>query len=279
MTTARLHNRQPGFPDLLRSWRHIHKISQGALSLATGISQRHLSFLESGRSAPSRAMVIRLAEAMDLPLREQNAMLNAAGFANVHAEKPLDDVALKQARHALSIMMEHHDPYGCIVVDRNWNLVMMNDANARLFSHFVDPAPVWRDIGGGRPNMMRVTLHERGLQPFIENFSDFTGYFLRHMERELANNPFNREARELLDEVRDWPGIETPEPGPGDPALPFLPLKLRNGDLALEFFTMVSTFGTPLDVTLQELRIETFFPANDATEAFIREAAAQAPGS
>ena len=268
--TSALAKATPGFPDLLRSWRKINKISQGALSLETGISQRHLSFLESGRSSPSRAMVIRLAEALHLPLREQNALLQAAGYAGEHLERRLDDNALKQARHALDIMLKHHDPYGCIVIDRNWNLVMMNDATVRFFSHFVDPVTVWADVGGDQPNMMRVTLHEKGFRPYIENLNDFAGYFLRQLEQELANNPFNREAREMLDEFRGYGLVPEIPRTEGSLAAPFLPMKLRKGELQLEIFTMVSTFGTPQDVTLQELRIETFFPANEVTEVFIR---------
>ncbi len=197
-------------------------------------------------------------------------MLNAAGFANIYSEKRIDDETMKQAKHALSVMLEHHEPYGAIVVDRNWNLIMMNDANARIFSRFVDPVTVWQEIGGAQPNMMRATLHEKGLRPYIQNFDDFFRYFVQQLERELTSNPFNREARELLDEISNYPGVAESS-GDVVPAIqPFLPLQLKKDDLELQFFTMVSTFGTPQDVTLQEIRIETFFPADEPTEHFVR---------
>lgn len=270
MSSAALLDRgQPTFQDLLRSWRKHNKISQGGLSSLTGISQRHLSFLESGRSSPSRDMVLRLADAFDLPLREKNAMLNAAGFSSVYTERKLDDDAMTEARHALSVMLKHHEPYGAIVIDRNWNLLMMNDANLKVFSHFLDPLTVWEDLGGHQPNMLRVTLHEKGLRPYIQNFDEFVGYFMQQLEHELSSNPFNRQARELLDEIKTYPDLPTAS-SPGAPLKPFLPLRLKNRDIELAMFTMVSTFGTPQDITLQEIRIETFFPADEQTEAFIQ---------
>ncbi len=261
---------QPTFPDLLRSWRRVHKVSQGDLSNIAGISQRHLSFLESGRSSPSRDMVMRLAEALEVPLRETNSMLQAAGFAGVYTEHQLDQGEMREARNALAVMLKHHEPYGAMVIDRNWNLIMMNDASTRLFAHFIDPVQVWAEVGGDKPNMIRATLHEKGLRPYITNWDDFACYFLKQFERELTSNPYNREARELLDEIQVYPDM--PEPASINVAetRPFLTLSLKKDDLSLQFFTMVSTFGTPLDVTLQEIRIETFFPADEVTEGFVQ---------
>ncbi len=261
---------RPAFPDLLRSWRKMRRLSQCGLAGDAGISQRHLSFLESGRSSPSREMVVRLAETIDLPLRETNALLNAAGFAGIYAQSDLADDTLILAREALTLLLERHEPYSAIVVDRNWNLVMMNEANTRLFSWFVDPETIWTRVGGQRPNMLRVTLHEQGLRPYIQNIDEFSRYFVRQLERSLAANPFDREARELLDEVSDYPGVAEAVATSGPESRPFLPLCLGKDGVELEFFTMVSTFGTPQDVTLQELRIEMFFPTNDQTESFVR---------
>ena len=263
-------NNTPAFSDLLRSWRKTHKLSQGALSSDTGISQRHLSFMESGRSAPSRDMVLRLASAFDLPLREKNALLNAAGFANAFSQKSLDDVDLVQARRALEIILKHHEPYGAVVVDRNWNLLMMNDATATLFGQFVDPIGVWAEIGGEKANVMRLTLHENGLRRFVDNFDETAGYFISQLSSELSSNPFNREARELLDEVKSYRDMPASSATQDKSLHPWLPFKLSNESISLEFFSMISTFGTPQDVTLQEIRIETFFPANDSTERYMR---------
>ena len=270
MTSAVLLDPHPAFSDLLRSWRKINKVSQGALSGITGISQRHLSFLESGRSTPSREMVLRLASAFELPLREKNALLTAAGFASIYTENNIDDEAMKQAKNALSVMLEHHNPYGAIVVDRNWNLLMMNDANVKVFSHFMDPLKVWEDVGGSTPNMIRVTLHEKGLRPYIQNFEDFGRYFIHQLETELSANPYNRGAKELLDEVMTYPDMPNNRGESNTSPTPFLSMSLKKDDLELELFTMVSTFGTPQDVTLQEIRIETFFPGNDTTDQWIR---------
>ena len=128
----------PRFPDLLRNWRKLRKLSQWDLSLEAGISQRHLSFLESGRSSPSRDMVLKLATTLEVPLQEQNSLLGSAGFAPVYQAASLDDESLKQARQALEMMLKHHEPYPCLVVDDSWNMVMTNEANLRLFSYFVD---------------------------------------------------------------------------------------------------------------------------------------------
>ena len=273
MISAQLNNPlqddRPGFADLLRGWRKINKLSQGALSLDAGISQRHLSFLESGRSAPSRDMVLRLASAFELPLRETNALLNAAGFANAFSQKSLEDEDLAQAKGALTMMLHHHEPYGAMVVDRNWNLLMMNDAVGKVFGEFIDPIGVWAEIGGLKPNVMRLTLHEKGMRPYIENFADMAAYFIHQLGSELSANPFNREARELLDEVQGYPNMPEDNVSAEGSVQPWLPLKLRKGGIALDFFSMISTFGTPQDVTLQELRIETFFPANESTERYM----------
>lgn len=265
---------QPRFPDLLRGWRKARKISQGNLSLDAGVSQRHLSFLESGRSSPSRDMVLKLAESLALPLREQNALLNAAGYASVYPHNDLARDELAQARHALELMLSYHEPFPAIVVDRNWNLLMANEANTRVFALFIDPVSVWTDIapdsGNAAPNILRVTCHPRGLRPYLKNFDELARYFLRQLSDELAHNPYNREARELLDELTGYPDM--PEPVHDQQAArPYLALELEKGSVSLESFTMISTFGTPLDVTLQEIRIETFLPANERTEQFLRD--------
>ncbi|XOV89020.1 MAG: helix-turn-helix domain-containing protein [Pseudomonadota bacterium] len=270
MASTLISRSRPAFTDLLRHWRRAQNLSQGELAGLAEVSQRHVSFLESGRSAPSRDMVLRLAAAMDMPLREQNNLLQAAGFAAVYTEHNLERAELDVARRAVALILKHQEPYGAVVVDRNWNLIMMNEANLRLFSEFVDPLTVWEQVGGDRPNMLRVTLHERGLRPYVVNWQTFAGYFLGQLDRELIRNPFNREARELLDEIRRYPDMPAENPTLYPDSQPLLTLQLRKGDLELKLFTMMTTFGTPHDVTLQELRIESFFPADETTEAYLR---------
>lgn len=260
---------RPKFPDLLRSWRKSRKLSQGHLALEAGVSQRHLSFLESGRSAPSREMVVQLANTLSLPLREKNALLNAAGFANMYGHRSIDEQELNQAKRALDILLKHHEPYPAVVIDRNWNLLMMNDANLRVFGHFVDPVGIWNEIGGRVPNVMRLVLHPKGLRPYLVDWFDLALHFIGNLEQELESNPYNSEARELLNEIREYPGMPSESDVTGG-FRPYLEMSAAKDGVELKLFTVVSTFGTPQDVTLQELRIETFFPADDATDQFLK---------
>ncbi|MFT7686409.1 MAG: transcriptional regulator with XRE-family HTH domain [Candidatus Azotimanducaceae bacterium] len=260
----------PSFSELLKSWRRVRKVSQFNLSLDAGVSQKHLSFLESGRSSPSRDMILCLSKALELPLREQNTLLNAAGFAKIFTENSIDTKDLEQARKALVVMLDHLEPYGAIVLDRNWNIVMMNQANIKIFSKLVDPVKVWSDIGGDTPNIIRLCLHPKGLKPHILNWEDFASYFVEHLHREILNNPYNLSAKSLQDEIKDYPDVPNSDHSLDDTSIPYLQMKLQVDGSVFQFFTMVSTFGTPLDITLQELRIETFFPGDKATEKFIR---------
>lgn len=269
-SVALQHSTSPVFSDLLRSWRKSRKLSQGALALSAGVSQRHLSFLESARSLPSREMVILLANTLSLPLREKNALLNSAGFANMYGETNIDQQELKQARKALEVMLKHHEPYPAVVIDRNWNLLMMNDATAKAFSQIIDITTVWDDIGGGAPNILRLTLHPRGLRQYLVDWQDLALYFMESTELELSQNPYNSEARELLNEIKSYPDMPERTKLP-DTFRPYLSVDVKKGDLELSFFTVISTFGTPQDVTLQELRIETFFPANESTDAHLKQ--------
>lgn len=259
----------PTFPDLVRSWRKARKFSQSDLADAADISQRHLSFLESGRSRPSREMVVKLAEALEVPLRERNHLLQAAGFAAVYSHASIDEQALAWAREALAMMLTHHEPYPAVVIDRNWNLILANDAFYRVFNLFTDPGALAEHLGERAGNIMHATLSPHGLRPWITNWQDFAAWFRHQLQEELARNPFNAEARELLDELNGMPGM--PEPTETERDMPpLLTVELRKDDIELNLFTMITTFGTPLDVTLQELRIESFFPANEASEAHLK---------
>lgn len=265
------------FPDLLRSWRKLRKLSQWDLSMTTGISQRHLSFLESGRSSPSREMVLKLAGTLNVPLQEQNTLLGSAGFAPMFQAAALDDDSMAQAKMALDIMLTHHEPYPSLVVDRTWNMIMTNEANIRLFSLFVDPITVWNDIeDDGGQNIIRLALHPNGLKPFIQNWDVYANYFLKGLRQELRANPYALGIRSLLDEISTYPDVPGQDTSNiATPELPFLTMELKSADQTLSLFSMVSTFGSPHNVTLQQLRIETFFPADDASERAIREMSAQ----
>jgi len=271
MTSAALSPQAVSFADLLRSWRKSRKLSQWDLALDAGISQRHLSFLESGRSSPSREMVLKLARSLDIPLQEQNTLLGSAGFAPMFQSAALDDASLTQARQALEVMLKHHEPYPCLVADNNWNMLMTNESNLRLFSWFIDPINVWQDMGdAGSQNLARLMLHPNGIRPYVANWDIFVNYFLHGLRQELRANPYASATRELLDELEALPGLpELPDIAP--PVLPFLTMQLQKGDFRLNLFSIVSTFGHPHDITLQQLRIETFFPADAASEDLIRQ--------
>lgn len=272
MSEAVLNEQNPGFPDLLRSWRKLRKLSQWDLSISAGISQRHLSFLESGRSSPSREMVIKLASSLDIPLQERNSLLGSAGYAPMYQAAPLDDANLAQARQALEILLKHHEPYPCLVVDRNWNMLMSNEANLKLFSRFVDPITVWGKIDDpGEQNLVRLVMHPNGLKPYVVNWSDFASYFVRGLQQELRANPYAIKTRALLEEVENYADVAGLEPSETSaPSMPFLSMNLESPDLSISLFSMVSTFGSPHDVTLQQLKIETFFPADKESEINIR---------
>lgn len=272
MTQQAITEISPQFPDLLRNWRKLRKLSQWDLSINAGISQRHLSFLESGRSSPSREMVLKLASTLEVPLQEQNTLLGSAGFAPMFQEAALDDDSLAQARLALEVMLKHHEPYPCLVVDKNWNMLMSNQANLILFARFVDPITVWQDIGDAdEQNVMKLVLHPNGLKPFVKNWDEFASYFIRGLRQDLRSNPYAVATRALLEEVSSYPDVSDIDGNVGNkPNLPMLAMQLESADFSVNLFSMVSTFGSPQDVTLQRLRIETFFPADEQSDQTIR---------
>jgi transcriptional regulator with XRE-family HTH domain len=276
MSNLAVAEQSPPFPDLLRSWRKLRKLSQWDLSVTAGISQRHLSFLESGRSSPSREMVLKLAATLEVPLQEQNSLLSSAGFAPMFQAASLDHDSLALARQALEVMLKHHEPYPCLVVDRNWNMLMSNEANLRLFAQFIDPITVWSEIDDdGSASLVKLLLHPNGLKPFVRNWELFANYFLKGLRQELRANPYAIATRTLLEEISqlpDLPAIDITEVNA--PVMPFLTMELVSPTLSINLFSMVSTFGSPHDVTLQQLKIETFFPADEESERAIRKLAA-----
>lgn len=267
MTTA-----ATDFRAVCRRWREHRRLSQLDLALAANVSQRHLSWLETGKSKPSREMVVRLAEAMDVPLRERNVMLQAAGFTPAYRETAIDDPAMAPVLDALDRMLEHHEPLPAVVVDRAWNVVRQNGAARLLLGLGGDPQAMLEAIGGGEVfNLALATVHPRGLRPFIANWDEAAPAFVRRLQHEaLSSGDAALQARfaEFI-ALADVPDAAEPVMGG---LLPVLPLEVRAGGRSLSLFSVIATFGTPQDVTTDELRIETFYPTDDATRDFFEQA-------
>jgi transcriptional regulator with XRE-family HTH domain len=248
---------------LLREWRERRRMSQLDLALDAEVSTRHLSFVETGRSRPSREMVLHLAEQLDLPLRERNHLLLAGGYAPVYTETTLDSPQLAAVRTALRQVLTGHEPYPAVVVDRRWNIVETN-ASLSLFTAGVAPA-----LLAPPANALRVSLHPDGMASRIVNLGEWRGHLLGRLRRQVAHG-VDPALAALYDELRAYPCHQLePEieiPGPGEVVVP---LRIRHGDRELAFFSTVATFGTPLDITVAELAIESFFPADAETAAVL----------
>jgi len=249
---------------LLKEWRRVRRKSQLTLALEANVSPRHLSFVESGRSVPSRDMVQTLAEALDVPLRDRNALLVAAGYAPLYAERSLESADLIQVRRALTRLLDHQEPYPAVVLDRQWNVLQSNRAAPRLFSHFVDLAALPEPR-----NLLRSIFDPAGLRPWIANWDVVAQTLVHRVFREAVGGVPDPRVLAVLGELRSYP--PSPTLGPATAAdLPFHPVQFRKGSLSLSFFSMVTTVGAPHDITAQELRIEAFFPSDDETERFAR---------
>ncbi|MBD1851702.1 helix-turn-helix domain-containing protein [Leptolyngbya sp. FACHB-711] len=254
---------------LLKQWRSQRGFSQLDLAVTSQVSQRHISFLESGRAKPSREMVLQLAEVLEIPLRQQNLMLTAAGFTPIHAETDLSAPEMASIRKAIDFMLRQQEPYPAIVVDRYWNLLLTNHAANRLLNAFIAPeelqAHFYRD---GKVNLMRAMFHPQGFRPFVINWDDFSVHLLQRLHREAIAEGESEQSKTLLNELMSYPGIAEvwqPFTRTTQNAM-LLTVHLKRGNLELEFFSTIATLGTPYDITLQELRIECLFPANDSTE-------------
>jgi transcriptional regulator with XRE-family HTH domain len=266
MTTTR-----PGAPfgTTLRSWRTSRRISQLHLAAAAHVSQRHLSFLETGRAKPSREMVVHLGATLDLPLRARNELLLAAGFAPAYPETALDAPAMDQIRHVLEFLLAAHEPFPAVVVDRRWNAVMTNEAAGRFLTGLVDAEEPAAAVG---PNLARLAFHPAGLRRVTVNWEATAGALLQRLEREVAGRPSDAALAALLDEVLGYPdvaGLRGPEAPPSGADL-LLPVHYRSDDLDVRMFSTIATIGAAYDVTLEELRLETLFPADAASEATLR---------
>jgi transcriptional regulator with XRE-family HTH domain len=261
---------------LLRTWRERRRLSQLDLAGAADISARHVSFLETGRSVPSRAMLLRLAERLDIPLRERNALLLAAGYAPMYSERRLDDPALRQARTAVDLVLAGHAPYPALAIDRHWTMLAAN-ASVHLRMGGTNPKMLQPPV-----NVLRLGLHPQGLAPRIANYTQWREHVLMRLRQQIAATA-DPILMELLAELESYP---TPATSDGEVGLAddvdyggvVVPFRLRTQYGVLSFFSTTTVFGTPLDVTLAELAIESFFPADsqttEALNRIAREAAA-----
>ena len=249
---------------LLREWRAARRLSQLDLALEAGVSTRHLSYVETGKAQPSREMIARLADTLDVPLRERNALLVAAGYAPQHPETPLGTPELAQVRQAIDLMLEHQEPYPAFVLDRHWEVLHANRAAARV-TGFLEGR-------SGHTNMLRQFFDPEALRSAVVNWEEVAGDLIRHLHDVVAVSPSDAKARALLDDVLRYPGVpprwRSRELG-ASPS-PVLTVEFRKGDRTLRFFSTITTFGTSRDVTVEELRIECTFPADEATAEFCR---------
>jgi transcriptional regulator with XRE-family HTH domain len=266
--------------DLLREWRQRRRMSQLDLASEAEISTRHLSFVETGRALPSREMVLHLAEQLEIPLRERNVLLVAAGFAPVFVERSLDDLALQAARKAIDLVLAGHEPYPALAVDRHWMLVAANGAVGRLIGG-ADASLLQPPV-----NVLRLSLHPKGLAPRIANLPEWRAHLLARLHRqiEVSADPV---LAELMRELAAYPVPTSTRSGRPPTGREFagvvVPVQFTTDAGTLSFFSTTTVFGTPLDITLSELALEAFFPADTATADALRHLAgstAQArPGS
>ena len=258
---------------LLKQWREQRRLSQLSLAVDAEISTRHLSFIETGRSQPSREMVLLLARALDVPPRGRNDLLAAAGYAPVYRETALDAPQMADVKRALDFMLRQQEPFPALVVDGHWNLLMGNQGAQRLMARFVSP----EDVAAvpGRPNAMRLFYHPRGMRPYIVNWEATAAALIQWLHRDLARGIGDDETRRLLAELLAYPDVPQKwhhldlDIAP----VPYLAVEMRKGDFHVKFFSTLASLGVPYDITLHELRVECFFPADAASETRLRRLA------
>jgi len=250
---------------LMRYWRDKRGKSQLEISLDTGISQRHISFIESGRSNPSRHALIGIAQALDVPLRERNTLLQAAGYAAIYSEKPLDALEMQSLRKALERMLSQHAPFPAIVMDRYWNVLMTNDYAPRLFDFFIDTS-----ARTGPRNMLHLIFDPQGVRPFVVNWEQTAHSLIQRVYRESLGRVIDEKTERLLHTLHTYPDVKAEWKTQAQEAVattsPVIPLSFSKDGFVLNYFSMVTTVGTPQDVSAQELRIECMFPADESTE-------------
>jgi transcriptional regulator with XRE-family HTH domain len=253
--------------EILRHWRRVRGQSQLELSLVAGVSQRHLSFIESGRTQPSRQMVLNIAHALNMPLRETNILLSAAGFASYYPESDWRAQELAPVRRALERVLRQHEPWPAVVMDRHWNVLMTNTAAPRFFNSFVD-----LEQRKGPRNILHLMFDPEGLRPFIANWEVTAKSLFQRVYRECLGGVIDDKTRTLLRDLASYPDVTSdwkmPDDSPPPQDLPMLPVSFVRDGRKLNYFSMISTLGTPQSVTAQEFRIECLFPADEETENF-----------
>ena len=262
---------KPTVGALLQHWRKLRHLSQLALATEAEISSRHLCFVERGRASPSREMVLRLARVLDVPLRERNALLLAAGFAPVYPESNLGTAELVTVRNALDAILQQQEPFPAVVMNRSWDVVTTNHAAKRFFALLLGETGSRAE----RPNILRAMLNPTGLRPFVSNWEVVAESLIRRVHREAVGGVHDEATTALLAEVLAYPGVRDCFRGAQQqaPLLPIVPIMFSKGADAFHYFSTVTTLGTPQDITAQELRIECFFPADSATAEAARRLA------
>jgi transcriptional regulator with XRE-family HTH domain len=255
----------PAFGEHLRQWRQRRRLSQVELAEEADISTRHLSFVETGRSLPSREMVIRLAERLNVPLRERNALLVAAGYAPMYRERALEDPALGAARQAVELILKSHEPFPALALDRHWNLVMANRSVPLLMSG-AHPSLLEPPV-----NVLRLSLHPQGITRRIANLAQWRNHLFERLRQQIEATGDGLLAT-LLQELRSYPATESKSMHlEGELLGVAMPFQLETEHGVLSFISTTTIFGTPADVTLQELALEAFFPADASTAAAVRQ--------
>lgn len=251
-------------------------MSQLDLALSSSVSQRHVSFLESGRAKPSRGMILQLSETLEVPLRERNHWLAAAGFAPVFKTRPFDDPQMGQVMSAVRLMLANHEPFPAMAIDRAWNIRLANRTFERFGAMF--DADLWSRVGGETRNLMRLLFHPAGLKPAVANWTAVAPLLWHRAQRE-AETLGGQEMSQVLAELRPYQDSHTLWAAEDAALVPVLPLEIVKDGVRVSLFTVIATFGTPQDVTADELRIESLFPADEATERLFRMMSGAGDGS
>lgn len=248
---------------LLRRWRDVRGKTQLDLSIDAGVSQKHISFVESGRSGASRQMLLDLAQALDIPLRERNELLVAGGYAPSYSDSSLDEPAMKNINAALQRMLRQHEPFPAVVMDRSWNVLLTNEATPRFFDCFIDLSQRPRPR-----NLLHLMFDPAGMRPFIANWPEAGRGLLARVYRESVGHVIDIKTKRLLDELSQYPGVkaEWRAPTPRED-MPMIPLAFAKNGVTLNYFSLITTVGTPQTIAAEELRLECMFPADETTEA------------
>ena len=249
--------------EIMRFWRDRRSVSQLDLGLEANVSQRHISFVESGRSVPSRKLLISISDALNIPFRERNLLLLAVGYAPVYREPALDDAPMEFLNVAIETMLRNHEPHPAFLLDRYWNVLRTNAAAPTFFNLFVD-LESWP-----RPrNLLELMFDPKGLRPFVENWKEFAAGLLLRVRREAVGQVYDSRLKDLLHKLRSYPG--TAELTPLVPSeSPILPVIFRKGDLRVAYFSLITTVGTPQSVTAEELRLDCLFPVDPPPQAML----------